>query len=110
MVPQPVGPVKPSRILIGTKQRFCRAREDRDIRAAKFHRIESVARRLFEVHVSGHHGDRGDTDVGGTQSHDEGDHVVGSCVGIDEKCARHVRQHSRGSRVSTAATAASPDL
>jgi len=110
VVPQPVAPVKPTRVLVGAKQRFFRAREDRNIRTAKFYCIESVARRLFEVHISGNDGDRGNPDVGGTQRHDERDRVVGSCVGIDEKCARHERKHSRGSRVSTAASGASPDL
>ncbi len=74
-----------------TKQRFFRARADGDIRAAQFHRIERIARRLLQLYVPGNDRDCGHASIGRAQSHDERDSVIRRSVGINQKGAGHGR-------------------
>ena len=91
VIAESVASMKPGCVLICPKQGLVRARIHWDIRAAKFHRIECVARRLLHINVAGNNRDRGYANIRRAQSHDERNRVVRRCVRIDEKGARHAR-------------------
>jgi hypothetical protein len=91
MISQPVASVKPRGILISAKQRLFRTRVDGHICTAKFNRVESVSRPLLHIDVSGNDSDRGYINLRSAQCHDESDRIIGSCIGVDEKRARHGR-------------------
>ena len=105
VIAQSVAPMKPGRILIGAKQRLRRARDKpgHPRRKVQLYR-ERCAWLDATVHVAGDDCDRGHANVGRAQGHDQGDCVVGSSVGIDEKCARHGRSIAEGRSFSTSAT------
>ena len=91
MVPESITAVKPGRTLVNAKQWFFRAHIDRNIGSAKLNRVKRVAGSLLDLDISRDRRDGHDTDVRGTESHDDRDSIVGGNVGVDQKVARHAR-------------------
>ena len=64
VVPEPIAPVEPHRVLIAAQQWFLRARVDGNIGSTKFDRVERVPRGLLDIHISRDGCDRDHADIG----------------------------------------------
>ena len=89
MVTQAVAPMEPVGALVRAIQWLFRAHENGNVRAAKFGRVERIARGLLDGDVASNGGDRQDTHLGRTKGHDQGYGVVGSGVSIDQEAWFH---------------------
>ncbi len=85
MVSQAIAAVEPVRALVRAIQRLFRAHENRNIRAAEFRRIERVSRGLLNGNVSCNGGNRQHAHLRGSQRHDQGHGIIGSCVRVNQE-------------------------
>ena len=83
MIAQSVSTMKPGCIPIRAQQRLFRANVHWNLGSTKFYRVQSITRSLLNVHIPSDHRDRSHSDIRGTKSHDKGNSIVGSGVGID---------------------------
>ena len=83
MVSESITTVKPGRTLVNAKQRFFRPHIDRNVGSAKLNSVKSVAGSLLNLDISGDGCDGHDTNVRGTEGHNDSDGIVGGNVGVD---------------------------
>ena len=83
VVAETIVTVKPSRVLIGAQERLGRTLIDGNCFSTEFNGIKRIAGRLFHGNISGHRGDRENSDIGGAKCHDDGHGIVGSGIGIN---------------------------
>ena len=89
VIAEAIAAVKPVGRGVCSLEWFFRAYKHRHLRATKFRGVKSVAGGLLNMHVSRDRGDGQNLDLRGAQRHDQGDSVVGGCVGIDEEFGFH---------------------
>ena len=89
MVSETILAMKPVRALVRAMQRFFRAHEDWDVRAAEFRGEECIARGLLNGYVPGNRGNCQHAYLRRAQRHDQGHGVIGSGVGINQEKRFH---------------------
>ena len=76
-------------------QGFFRACEHRDFGIAKLRGVERITGGLMDVHVARNRGDGQNLNLGRAQRHDQGDGIIGSCVGVNQEGKFHARQDNK---------------
>ena len=92
VIAQSIASVKPGCVLIRADQWLRGTRIHRNVGAAKFDRVQSIARCLLHIDIAGDDRDGGHAHVRRAQSHDERDRIIRRGVRIDEECCATRRE------------------
>jgi hypothetical protein len=89
MIAQAIAAMEPVRALVRAVQRFFRAHENGNVRAAEFSRVERIARGLLNGNIAGNRGYRYYAHPGRAQRHDQSHGVIGCGVSINQELRFH---------------------
>lgn len=85
MIAQAIAAMEPVGALVQPVQRFLRAHENGNVRAAKLRGVERVARGLLNGNITSNRGNRQHAHLRRAQRHDQSHGVIGSGIGVNQE-------------------------